>query len=103
MGTLNLPKILTPWLWGAMVKNPPANSGDAEMWVRSLGREDPLEKEMATHSSILAWEIPRTEEPSGLQSLGSQSQMRLSTHTHNLAKNFLKGTTWIFLVEYPSS
>ena len=43
-----------------------------ETWVRSLGREDPLEKEMATHSSILAWRIPWTEEPSGLQSMGSQ-------------------------------
>ena len=41
-----------------------------ETWVRSLGWEDPLEKEMATHSSILAWEIPRTEEPVGLQSMG---------------------------------
>ena len=43
-----------------------------ETWVRSLGREDPLEKEMATHSSILAWRIPWTEEPGGLQSTGSQ-------------------------------
>ena len=43
-----------------------------EMWVRSLGQEDPPEKEMATHSSILAWEIPRTEEPGGLQSTGWQ-------------------------------
>ena len=43
-----------------------------ETWVRSLGREDPLEKEMATHSSILAWRIPWTEEPGGLQSAGSQ-------------------------------
>ena len=41
-------------------------------WVRSLGREDPLEKEMATHSSILAWRIPWAEEPGGLQSTGSQ-------------------------------
>jgi len=40
-----------------------------EMWVLSLGGEDPLEKEMATHSSILAWEIPWTEEPGGLQSM----------------------------------
>ena len=39
------------------------------MWVQSLGWEDPLEKEMATHFSILAWEIPRTEEPGGLQSM----------------------------------
>ena len=43
-----------------------------ETRVRSLGREDPLEKEMATHSSILAWRIPWTEEPGGLQSTGSQ-------------------------------
>ena len=43
-----------------------------ETWVRSLGREDPLEKEMAIHSSILAWRIPWTEEPGGLQSTGSQ-------------------------------
>ena len=43
-----------------------------ETWVRSLGQEDPLEKEMATHSSIVAWEIPQREEPGGLQSLGSQ-------------------------------
>ena len=50
-----------------------------EMQVRSLGGEDPLEEEMATHSSILAWKIPWTEEPGGLQSMGSQkSQMRLS-------------------------
>ena len=43
-----------------------------EMWFQSLGWEDPLEKEMATHSSILAWEIPCTEEPGGLQSMGLQ-------------------------------
>ena len=43
-----------------------------EMWVQSLGWEDPLEKEMATHSSILAWIIPWTEEPGRLQSTGSQ-------------------------------
>ena len=43
-----------------------------EMQVHSLGEEDPLEKGMATHSSILAWEVPWTEEPGGLQSMGSQ-------------------------------
>ena len=42
------------------------------MWVQSLGQEGPLEKEMATHSSVLAWRIPWTEEPGGLQSMGSQ-------------------------------
>ena len=51
------------------VKNPPEVQ---ETWVRSLGREDPLKKEMATHSSILAWRIPWTEEPGVLQSMGSQ-------------------------------
>jgi len=50
-------------------KNLPAMQ---ETWVRSLGREDPLEKEMATHSSILAWRMPWTEEAGGLQSMGSQ-------------------------------
>ena len=48
------------------------NTGDTEMWVQLLGWEDPLEKEMATHSSILAWRIPWTEEPGRLQSIGSQ-------------------------------
>ena len=51
------------------VKNPPAMW---ETWVQSLGWEDPLEEGMATHSSILAWRIPWTEEPGGLQSMGSQ-------------------------------
>ena len=50
------------------IKNLPAMQ---ETWVRSLGQEDPLEKEMATHSSILAWRIQWTEEPSGLQFMGS--------------------------------
>ena len=50
-------------------KNPPAMQ---ETWVQSLGWEDPLEEQMGTHSSILAWEIPWTEEPGGLQSMGSQ-------------------------------
>ena len=44
-----------------------------EMWVHSLGREDPLEEDMAIHSSILAWRIPWTEEPGKLQSMGSQT------------------------------
>ena len=52
-----------------MVKNLPAMS---QMQVGSLGQEDPLEKEMATHSNILAWEMPWTEEPGGLQSMRSQ-------------------------------
>ena len=57
---------------GAVVKIHLPFQETQETWVRSLGREDPLEKEMATHSSILAWEIPRTKETGGLQSVGSQ-------------------------------
>ena len=52
-----------------MVKNPPTKQ---ETGVQLLGREDPLEKEMATHSSVLAWEIPWTEEPGRLQFMGLQ-------------------------------
>ena len=54
------------------VKNPPVIWKTQEMWVRSLGQEDPLEEGMATHSSILAWRIPWTGQPGGLQSTGSQ-------------------------------
>ena len=54
------------------VKNPPAMQETQQTQIQSLGWEDPLEKEMATHSSILAWEISWTEEPSGLQSTGLQ-------------------------------
>ena len=56
-----------------MVKNPPANTEDAGNQVGSLGAEDPLEKEMATHSCILTWRIPWTKE-----SMGSQRQTQLS-------------------------
>ena len=74
-----------------MVKNLPA------MWetqVRSLGWEDPLEKEMVTHSSILAWRIPWTEEPGGLQSMGSQEsdtaeRLTLSLHFPHPSISFL--------------
>ena len=52
-----------------MLRNLPANAGDTDL---ALGREDPLEEEMATHPNILAWEIPWTEEPGGLQPMGLQ-------------------------------
>ena len=55
-----------------MVKNSPAVQETQEMWVRSLGQEDPLEEGMAMHSSILAWRMPWTEELGRLQSVGSQ-------------------------------
>ena len=73
-----------------MIKNPPANTG-------ALGREDPLEKGMATHSSILAWEIPWTEEPGRLQSMGLQ---RVG---HDLATKQQQIYTWILkllLIKY---
>ena len=67
-----------------MVKHPPAIEDTQETQVQSLGQEDPLEQEMATHASISAWEIPRTEEPGGLQVMVLQSWTRLS-HTHKLS------------------
>ena len=66
---LERPKLLGVSLVGQLVKNPPAMQ---ETWVESLSWEDPLQKGIATHSSILAWKIPWTEEPGSLQSVGSQ-------------------------------
>ena len=60
-----------------MIKNPPVV---LETWVRSLGWEDPLEKGMATHSSVLAWRVPWTEEPDGLQSIGLKRVNTPDTH-----------------------
>ena len=68
-----------------------------ETWVWSLGGEDPLEKGMATHSSILAWRIPWTEEPGGLQSMGSQRVRTIwatNIHTHILRFSEVKQFTW---------
>ena len=71
--TLGLEMVLSAVYWASLVaqrlKRLPVMQ---ETWVRSLGQGDPLEKEMASHSSTLAWEIPGTEEPGGLQSMGSQ-------------------------------
>ena len=71
-----------------LVKNLPIVQ---ETWVRSLGQEDPLEKEMATHSSILAWKIPWAEKPGGLQSMGSK---RVGT-TEQLTLTYLLGKLFI--------
>ena len=89
---------------GSVIKNSPVIQ---ETWVRSLGQEDPLEKETATHSSILAWEISWTEEPGRLQSMGlqrirhnlvtKQQQQELKNNqpmmnnTINAIKNILEG------------
>ena len=61
------------FLVGSAVKNPPAMREPQETWVQFLDQEDPLEEGIATHSSILAWRIPWTEEPGGLQSIGYQT------------------------------
>ena len=75
-GTLKLSYMITPWkkwvsLVAQMVKNLPVMW---ETWVQSLGWEDPLEKVMATHSSILCWRFPWTEKPGGLQFMESQKE-----------------------------
>ena len=67
-----------------------------ETWVQSLGREDLLEKEMVTHSSILAWKIPWTEKPGGLQSTGSQSRTRLSDFTFTFNALYTGRVQWLF-------
>ena len=64
-----------------VVENPPANAGDTEMQIQSLGQEELLEEEMVTHSRILAWRIPWMEEPGGLQSIGWQ-RVRDVAHMH---------------------
>ena len=80
-------------VWASLVaqavKNPPAMQ---ETHTQSLGQEDPLEKEMATHSSILAWRIPWTEEPGGLQSKGSQRT------GHDGATNTLTSVKYILVM-----
>ena len=63
-----------------MVKNPPAKQ---ETWVQSLDQEDPLEKEITTHSNILVWEIPWTEELGGLQSMGCQESDTTEQQNNN--------------------
>ena len=73
-----------------MVKNPPAMQ---EMWVQSLGQEDSLDEEMATHSSILAWEIPWTEDPGGLWSTGLQ---RVGKNWIDLAHKHPPKTSYLF-------
>ena len=85
-----------------MIKNLPTMQ---ETWVQSLGGEDPLEKEMATHFSILAWRIPRTEEPGGLQSMGSQRVGHTEPYTewatcYSATKSTSAETLWIDIWGY---
>ena len=68
-----------------------------ETWVWSLGEEDPLEKEMATHSSIVTWKIPRTEEPGGLQSMESQRVGHDWAHMRTLVFIWNLSVQWFFI------
>ena len=73
-----------------------------ETWVRSLGQEDPQEKEMVTHSSILAWRIPWTEEPGRLQSTGSQRVRHdWATSLHFISLHFIISWTWRLICAPP--
>ena len=91
---------------GSVVENLPAMQ---ETQVRSLDQEDPLEKEMTTHSSILAWKIPWTEEPGGLQSMVSQGVghnwvracEHTRAHTHTLFQIVVNACFVFFLILYP--
>ena len=73
-----------------MIKNPPINSGAQETWAPSLSQEDPLEEEMATHSSTLVWRISRAEEPGRLQSTSPQGRKEsiMTEHSHRHAYRF---------------
>ena len=73
MSILCIFKISRDFPGGSAVKNPPAMQESQETQVGSLGREDPVEESMGTHSSVQAWRISWTEEPGGLLSIGSQS------------------------------
>ena len=71
------------YVWASLVAQMVKNLPEVlETQVRSLGQEDPLEKEMATHSNILAWRTPWTEEPVGLQSMDHKESDRTNTHSH---------------------
>ena len=80
--------ILLAFQVALVVKNPPANAGDSRDQVRSLGQEDSLEKEMATHSNILAWEIPWTQEAGRLYSFRSQKSWTQLSNQILLYVNF---------------
>ena len=81
---LDWDRVCTHFLGSAVGKESACPWRRCKRQIPSLGQEDPLEEEMATHSSIFAWEIPWTEKPGGPQSMGSQSQVWLSVNTHTL-------------------
>ena len=77
---------------GLTVENLPTTQQPQAIWDWSLGQEDPLEEVMVTHSSILTWRIPWTKEPDGLQSMGSQTLNRRSTHISNVKNKNVEKT-----------
>ena len=79
---------------------PPMRETGFDPWVWSLGQEDPLEKEMATYSSILAWRFPWTEEPGRLQSTGSQSRTQLSDFTFTSSNTWMKPQHFFFFSDF---
>ena len=94
----DIPDVVKASLWASlvaqMVKNPPAVW---ETWVQSLGWKELMEKGMAAHSSILAWRIPQTEEPGGLQSMGLQrgrQDWATNTHTHTKHHSSCNDNRW---------
>ena len=92
--------LLSASLVAQMLKYLPAVQ---ETWVQSLGQEDPLEKEMSIHSSTLAWKIPWTEEPGGLQSTGSQRVGHDWATSLSLSPCYLSESEWHRIVEYHHS
>ena len=101
----DLPNLWKIWATSASLKNPPAkkkkkkSACNAETWVWSLGWEDPLEKGTATHSSILAWRIPWTEEPGRLQSMNTTEQ--LSRHYNDSCIDNKEITVWLLHSSLP--
>ena len=87
--------MLPKWLSG---KESACNAGDTGDWIQSLGWEDPLEKEMSNHSSLLGWKIPQTEEPGGLQSMRSLGVGHnwVTEHTHSWSIFAIICHLWLF-------
>ena len=77
----------------SVIKNPPASQELRETWVRSLGGEDPLGEGVVTHSSILAWRIPRTEESQSITE-SDMTETAEQAHTQRLISRHFRGHTW---------
>ena len=96
---VSCPKLYRGFPGRSVVKNPPAMQETQETWVWSLGQEDPLETEMTVYSSILAWEIPWTEEPGRLQSVGGSQRVRHNLATKQQHNKVLQTSNGIFRIK----